>query len=69
MLTNLVSYETLKIPALIGRERSAMWDMDVCLNFTDKTLSFLQAHVVEDREYVLEYQVHSDRDRLTLKMS
>ncbi len=52
ILVGMDQYQTLKIPAMVHRER--MWDSEVCMCFLDKCLTFLKHNVKTGEIYILE---------------
>ncbi|CAM9770069.1 unnamed protein product [Chrysoparadoxa australica] len=57
-VTGVECFETLKIPHLASQAANngkLLWDMRVCLNFTDQVLSFLKQTVVDGQSYELKF--------------
>ncbi len=58
-LVGVDQYQTLKIPAMVHRER--MWDSEVCMCFLDKCLTFLKHNVKAGEIYILERKAGSSK--------
>lgn len=69
ILKSMEVFETLQIPRMVRQQ--GYWDPNVCLNFADHCLQFIEQHVVEDDggDSTVVYQLRYYPDRRAIELS